>query len=76
MGGLAGQLGHLFVQSFPTVIFVFVLLVVLNKVFFQPLIRTMKKREEQTTGALVKAREQTEAAEARTRESASRRHRP
>jgi len=68
MGGIGSQLGHLFVQSLPTVIFVFLLLVILTKIFFQPLIRVMKKREEQTSGALVKAKEQTEAAEARTRE--------
>ena len=68
MGGILSQLGQLFVQSFPTVIFVFLLLVILNKIFFGPLIRVLKQREDMTSGALVRAREQAAAAQAKTRE--------
>lgn len=68
MDGIFSQLGHLFVQSFPTVIFIFLLLVILNKIFFAPLIRVLKQREDMTSGAQVRAREQTAAAETKTRE--------
>lgn len=62
------QLSQLFVQSIPTVIFVFVLLGILERLLFRPLIATLKRREEATVGALTRAREQAAAAEAKTRE--------
>lgn len=68
MGGIFSQLGQLFVQSIPTVIFVFLLLLILNKIFFGPIINVLKQREDMTSGALVRAREQTAAAETKTRE--------
>lgn len=68
MGAILSQLGHLFVQSIPTVVFVFLLLVILSRIFFRPLIAVLKQREAMTTGALARAREQTAEAEAKTRE--------
>lgn len=68
MGAILSQLGHLFVQSIPTVVFVFLLLVILGRIFFPPLIAVLKQREAMTTGALARAREQTAEAEAKTRE--------
>ena len=68
MGEILSQIGQLFVQSIPTVIFVFLLLIILNRIFFKPIIKVLKQREAMASGALVRAREQTAAAEARTRE--------
>ena len=62
------QLGHLFVRSIPTVISVFFLLLVLERLFFRPLLEVLKKREEATRGALVRASEQAAATEAKARE--------
>ena len=62
------QLGQLFVRSIPTVIFVFFLLLVLERLFFRPLLEVLKKREEATRGALVRASEQAAATEAKARE--------
>jgi F-type H+-transporting ATPase subunit b len=68
MGSILSELGQLFVQSIPTVIFVFLLFIVLKKILFDPVIGVLKKREQETTGALARAREQTAAAEVKTRE--------
>jgi F-type H+-transporting ATPase subunit b len=68
MGEILSQLGHLFVQSIPTVVFVFLLLVILERLFFRPLTTLLKQREEATRGAVARARAQVAAAEARTRE--------
>src|ERR1039458_2240518 len=68
MSDIFRQLGHLFLQSIPTVIFVFVLFVILDRLFFRPLSAVLKKRADATLGALARAREQAAAAESKTRE--------
>jgi len=68
MGVIFNQLGQLFLHSLPTVILVFILFIVLDRIFFRPLVATLKKREEATTGATALAREQASAAEVKTRE--------
>jgi len=68
MGVILSQIGHLFVQSIPTIILVFLLLIILNRIFFKPIINVLKQREALASGALVRAREQTAAAEDKTRE--------
>jgi F-type H+-transporting ATPase subunit b len=68
MGDTFQQLGHLFLQAIPTVFLVFLLFVILERIFFRPLTAVLKQREELTVGALARAREQATAAEARTRE--------
>ena len=68
MGEILGQLEHLFVQTIPTVVFVFALFVILNRFLFAPLTAVMKKREEATTGAMARAREQAELAEQKARQ--------
>jgi F-type H+-transporting ATPase subunit b len=60
------ELGRLFVRSIPTVIFVFLLMVILDRIFFRPLIKILGKRDEATRGALARAREQAIAAENKT----------
>jgi F0F1-type ATP synthase membrane subunit b/b' len=62
------QLGHLFIQTIPTVIFVFLLAVILHRLFFQPLTAVLKEREEETLGALERARELSATAEAKAKE--------
>ena len=68
MGDILSRLGHLFVQSAPTVVFVFLLLLFLERFFFQRLAEVLKEREARTAGALERAREQTAAADVRARE--------
>jgi len=68
MGVIFDQLGHLFLQSVPTVILVFFLFVLLDRIFFRPVMSVLKKREELTVGAMNRAREQATTAEAKTRE--------
>jgi F-type H+-transporting ATPase subunit b len=68
MGAIFSQLGHLFLQSIPTVILVFLLFVILDRIFFRPVMAVLKQREESTVGALARAREQTAAAETKMRE--------
>jgi F0F1-type ATP synthase membrane subunit b/b' len=68
MGDILSRLGHLFVQSAPTVIFVFLLLLFLERLFFRRLNEVLKEREARTAGALDRAREQASAAEMRSRE--------
>jgi F0F1-type ATP synthase membrane subunit b/b' len=68
MGDILSQLGRLFLQSVPTVIFVFLLLAILDRLFFQRLIDVLREREAKTVGALERAREQAAAAEMHSRE--------
>jgi F-type H+-transporting ATPase subunit b len=68
MGEMLGQLGHLFLQATPTIVFVFLLLVILDRLLFRPVTKVLNQREEATLGALARAREQAAAAEAKARE--------
>ncbi len=67
MGNIFRQLGHLFLQATPTVILLFLLFVILDRIFFRPMMAVLKKREELTVGALARAREQGTAAGTKTR---------
>lgn len=67
MGDTVKLLQHGFISSIPTIIFVVILLVILERLFFRPIAEVMKKRAEKTVGALKYAREQMNAAEAETR---------
>lgn len=62
------QLGHLFLQTVPTVLLVTLLFFILERIFFRPLTAILKQREELTVGALARAHEQVTAAEIKTRE--------
>ena len=68
MGEILTQLGRLFLESIPTIVFVFLLLAILNRLFFRPLTRILKQREDATVGALARAREQAVAVDEKTRE--------
>jgi F-type H+-transporting ATPase subunit b len=68
MAEILRSLGQLFVQSTPTVMFVFALLLVLERWFFRPLTATIRQRQEETVGALARARELAAQAEAKARE--------
>ncbi len=68
MGETFSRLGQLFVQSIPTVLFVFLLLAILDRLFFRPFAGILKQREEATLGALARAREQAAAAETKAGE--------
>jgi F0F1-type ATP synthase membrane subunit b/b' len=68
MGDIFSQLAHLFIQAIPTVIIVYIVFVILDRLFFRPLTAVLKKREEETTGAMARGREQTAAAEEKGRQ--------
>lgn len=68
MGQITGQLGQLFAQTIPTVVFVFCLLLVLNRLFFKPLSNTLEARAKATSGALAEAGEQAAVAEEKSRQ--------
>ena len=68
MGEILSQLAQLFIQTIPTVIFVFVLYVILSRFFFGPLTAVLKKREEETEGAMARAHEQAAAAAEKARQ--------
>jgi F-type H+-transporting ATPase subunit b len=68
MGDIFRQLGQLFLQATPTVILVFLLFVILDRIFFRPIMAVLKQREELTVGALARAREQATTAGTKTRE--------
>jgi len=68
MGEILSRLGQLFVQSTPTVIFVFLLLIILDRLFFRRLDEVLREREEATRGALARARKETAAAETKWQE--------
>jgi F0F1-type ATP synthase membrane subunit b/b' len=70
MSEILRQLSQLFVRSVPTVLFVFFLLVVLDRLFFRPILEVMKKRDASTRGAMEKAREQAAASEAKAQQYA------
>ena len=67
MGEILHQLAQLFVQTIPTVILVFVLMVTLDRLLFRPLIAVLKERQDASTGALERARQAAAAAEAKAR---------
>jgi F-type H+-transporting ATPase subunit b len=67
MGETFSQLGHLFLQTIPTVIFVFLLYFILDRIFFRPVTAVLKKREEATVGALARSRELGATAEGKAR---------
>ena len=68
MDQMTSQLGHLLVQSLPTVVLVLFLVAILNRLFFKPLTQTLEARAKATSGALADARQQAEAADERLRE--------
>jgi F-type H+-transporting ATPase subunit b len=68
MEGVLSELAQLFIQTIPTLIFVFVLYVILSRFLFRPLTAVLKKREEETQGAMARARAQTVAAEEKARQ--------
>jgi len=68
MGDILNQLGQLFVQTIPTVVFVGVLLFALDRLLFRPMTRVLKQRQEETVGALARAREQAAETETKARE--------
>jgi len=68
MEGVLSQLAQLFISTIPTVVFVLVLYVILNRFFFKPLTAVLQKREEETTGAMARARAQAAAAEEKARQ--------
>ena len=63
MGQITTQLGQLFAQTIPTVVFVFCLVLILDRLFFRPLSQTLDARAKATSGAVAKAHEQAVAAE-------------
>ncbi len=68
MGDTLRLLQHDFISSIPTVIFVIILLIILERLFFRPVAAVMEKRREGSRGAEERAREETEAAKNRSRE--------
>ena len=68
MGVILDQLGRLFFETIPTVILVFLLFFILDRIFFRPLTAVLKRREELTVGALARAREQAATAAEKARE--------
>ena len=58
-------IGLLFIRSIPTVFFVIIVLVILDRLFFRPLMAVTTSRAGKTVGALEKARQQMNGAEAR-----------
>jgi F-type H+-transporting ATPase subunit b len=68
MGNIGQEIGQAFVQAIPTVIFVALLVFILRRVFFRPLSAVMRERDEQSKGAVARARERAAQAEGRTAE--------
>ncbi|HEY6292190.1 MAG TPA: ATP synthase F0 subunit B [Terriglobia bacterium] len=68
MGEIFGEVGWAFVQAIPTIIFLALLAFALRRLFFGPLAAVLKAREEQTKGALARARERASLAEAKAAE--------
>ena len=68
MEGVLSQLAQLFIQTIPTIIFVFVLYAILSRFFFKPLTAVLKKREEETQGAMARAHAQAAESEEKTRQ--------
>ncbi len=68
MNEILRQLSELFVRSIPTVLIVFFLLIVLDRLFFRPILEVLEKRDASTRGAMDKAKEQAAASEAKAKE--------
>jgi F-type H+-transporting ATPase subunit b len=68
MGDTLHQLGQLFLQSIPTVVLVFLLFVILDRILFRPVIGVMKKRDELTVGAVTRAKAEAASVETKTRQ--------
>jgi F-type H+-transporting ATPase subunit b len=68
MSDTLSLLEHYFLSSVPTVVFVVILVVILERLFFRPIAEVMNKRAEETMGALARARKEVSAAEAKFRE--------
>src|SRR5579875_3900967 len=68
MGDTLRLLQHDFLSSIPTIVFVILLLIILERLFFRPIAKTLEKRAERTVGALERAKEQVSAAEAKSRQ--------
>jgi|SRR5579862_2378068 len=68
MGETFHELGQLFLQTIPTVVLVYLLFVILDRILFRPITAVMKKREELTVGALARAREEAAAVGTKTSE--------
>jgi F-type H+-transporting ATPase subunit b len=67
MNSVFGMLEQLYVQGIPTIVFVLILLVILDRLFFRPIAAVMGKRAEATIGALERAKKQIAESEERTR---------
>ena len=68
MGSILFQLEQLFIQTIPTVVLVVLLYLLLDRLFFRPLVAVLKKREVATTGALARAQAQIAEAEEKARQ--------
>lgn len=68
MGNIGQELTHAFVQAIPTVIFVALLVFILRRIFFRPLADVLKARDEQSKGAVARAKERAAQADARAAE--------
>lgn len=68
MGDTLRLLQHDFISSIPTVVFVIILLIILERLLFRPLADVMKKRADGSVGAQEHAREVVEAAKTKSRE--------
>jgi len=71
MGQIFDQVGQLFVQAIPTILFIAVLVPILNRLLFRPVGNVLKTRDEQTKGALVRARERAALAGTKAEEYAA-----
>jgi len=65
MGEIFGEVGRAYVQAIPTMVFVALLALILGRLFFGPLSAVLKAREDQTKGALARAKERAALAEER-----------
>jgi F-type H+-transporting ATPase subunit b len=68
MNNIWVSLEQLYIHSTPTVIFVIILFVILDRLLFRPIAGVIKKREDATVGALERARKQASEAEAKSRD--------
>jgi F-type H+-transporting ATPase subunit b len=57
MGDIFRQVGQAFILAIPTIFFITLLVFILKRLLFQPVGNVLKTRDEQTKGALVRARE-------------------
>jgi F0F1-type ATP synthase membrane subunit b/b' len=67
MAEILPKLGHLFILTIPTIVFVFLLFFILDRLFFRPVMAVMKQREDATVGAIARAKEQAAVAEEKAR---------